>query len=170
MRIVGLQKVTDIGRWSGLISVISTMGMLAVGYSSDRFMERRWHVALCGISAAACFLLLPLASHSIGLTIALLMVASIGIFSILSLFWTIPSAYLEGRAMAGGIALISSIGYLGAVVSPTLVGWIKVTTGSLYIGLSTIAVMLIISMLLLVVFVPVPVRLKISPPETASLK
>lgn len=170
LRIVGLQKVTDIGRWSGLISVISTVGMLAVGYSSDRFMERRWHVALCGISAAACFLVLPLAAHSIGVTIALLMVASIGIFSILSLFWTIPSAYLEGRAMAGGIALISSIGYLGAVVSPTLVGWIKVTTGSLYIGLSTIAVMLIISMLLLVVFVPVPVRLKISPPETASLK
>ncbi|MGA2026184.1 MAG: MFS transporter, partial [Syntrophobacteraceae bacterium] len=86
--------------------------------------------------------------------------------SILSLFWTIPSAYLEGRAMAGGIALISSIGYLGAVVSPTLVGWIKVTTGSLYIGLSTIAVTLIVSMLLLVVFVPPPIRLKISPPET----
>ena len=60
--------------------------------------------------------------------------------------------------MAGGIALISSIGYLGAVVSPTLVGWIKVTTGSLYIGLSTIALMLILAMLLLLIFVPAPER------------
>jgi len=158
LRIVGLQKVTDIGWWSGCISAISTVGMLVVGWSSDRMMERRWHVALCGMSAAACFLLLPLAAHNAGLTIALLAVASIGIFSILSLFWTIPSAYLEGSAMAGGIALISSIGYLGAVVSPTLVGWIKVKTGSLYIGLSTIALALIFAMLILLVLVPAPGR------------
>ncbi|MFZ0927820.1 MAG: MFS transporter [Syntrophobacteraceae bacterium] len=163
LRIVGLQKVTDIGWWSGLISVISTIGMLLAGYSSDRFMERRWHVALCGLTAAACFLVLPLAAHSVGFTIALLMVASIGIFSVLSLFWTIPSTYLGGGAMAGGIALISSIGYCGAVVSPTLVGWIKVSTGSLYIGLSTIALMLILAMLLLLVFVPATSKVSISP-------
>ncbi len=158
LRSVGLKTVTAIGWWSGLISLISTLGMVVVGYSSDRLMERRWHVALCGITAAACFLLLPLVSHNPGLTIVLLMVASIGIFSVLSLFWTIPSAYLGGSAMAGGIALISSIGYLGAVVSPTLVGWIKVKTGSLYIGLSTIALMLILAMLLLLIFVPATKR------------
>lgn len=158
LRSVGLKTVTAIGWWSGLISLISTMGMVVVGYSSDRLMERRWHVALCGITAAISFLLLPLVSQNPGLTIALLMVSSIGIFSVLSLFWTIPSAYLGGSAMAGGIALISSIGYLGAVVSPTLVGWIKVTTGSLYIGLSTIALMLILAMLLLLIFVPAPER------------
>ncbi len=158
LRSVGLKTVTAIGWWSGLISVISTLGMVAVGYSSDRLMERRWHVALCGITAAVCFLLLPLASQNPGLTIVLLVVASIGIFSVLSLFWTIPSAYLGSSAMAGGIALISSIGYLGAVVSPTLVGWIKVKTGSLYIGLSTIALMLIFGMLLLLIFVPATQR------------
>src|SRR5208337_5001499 len=158
LRSVGLKTVTAIGWWSGLISLISTIGMVVVGYSSDRLMERRWHVALCGMTAAVCFLLLPLVSQNPGLTIALLMVASIGIFSVLSLFWTIPSAYLGGKAMAGGIALISSIGYLGAVVSPTLVGWVKVKTGSLYIGLSTIALMLILAMLLLLIFVPATER------------
>lgn len=158
LRSVGLKTVTAIGWWSGLISLISTIGMVVVGSSSDRMMERRWHVALCGITAAVCFLLLPLVSQNPGLTIALLMVASVGIFSVLSLFWTIPSAYLGGSAMAGGIALISSIGYLGAVVSPTLVGWIKVKTGSLYIALSTIALMLILAMLLLLIFVPATKR------------
>ena len=158
LRIVGLKKVTDIGWWNGCVSIIATLGMLLVGYSSDRRLERRWHVALCGMTAAVCFLLLPFAAHNIILTIVLLMVASVGIFSVLSLFWTIPSAYLKGTAMAGGIALISSIGYMGAVVSPTLVGWIKVKTGSLYIGLSTIALMLIFAMLLLLVFVPATKR------------
>ncbi len=160
LRSVGLKTVTAIGWWSGFISITSALGMVIVGYSSDRLMERRWHVALCGIAAAVCFLLLPLVSHNPGGTIILLMVASIGIFSVLSLFWTIPSAYLGGSAMAGGIALISSIGYLGAVVSPTLVGWIKVKTGSLYIGLSTIALLLIFAMLLLLIFVPATERKK----------
>lgn len=158
LRIVGLKTVTSIGWWSGCVSVVSIIGMLVVGHSSDRMVERRWHAALCGITVALCLLLLPLASQSSGLTIALLMVASVGVYSFLGIFWAIPSAYLSSGAMAGGIALISSLGYCGAIVSPTFVGWIKVKTGSLYIGLSTIGVILLLGMLLLLIFVPAPER------------
>jgi sugar phosphate permease len=158
LRIVGLKTVTSIGWWSGYISAVSIAGMLVVGYSSDRMVERRWHAALCGITVAVCLLLLPLASQSSGLTIALLMVASVGVYSFYGIFWTIPSAYLGSSAMAGGIALISSLGYCGAIVSPTFVGWIKVQTGSLYIGLSTIGVIVLLGMLLLLIFLPGPER------------
>jgi len=150
MRAVGVQKVITIGWYSGITHLIGTAGMVAVGYSSDRHMERRWHVALCGLSAAVCFMLLPLGSHSIGVTVLLLSIAAIGIYGVLGLFWTIPSAYLEqGSAAAGGIALITSIGSLGGAVSPPLVGWIAVRTGSLYLGLSVIASFMIIGMVLL---------------------
>ena len=43
--------------------------MVAIGYSSDRLMERRWHVALCGFVASGCFLLLPLAAGSVAVTV-----------------------------------------------------------------------------------------------------
>lgn len=154
LRTVGVATVTEIGWLSGVVSLVSTIGMVLVGYSSDRTMERRWHVAICGFLAAACFLLLPLAAHRVVPTVALLMLASVGIFTVLSLFWTIPSAYLESSAAAGGIALISSIGSFGGAVSPFFVGWIKVETGSLYIALSCIALLLSAGMILLLICVP----------------
>jgi D-galactonate transporter len=154
LKTVGVATVTAIGWLSGMISLISTAGMVLVGYSSDRAMERRWHVALSGLLAAGCFFLLPAAAHSVALTVALLTLASVGIFSVLSLFWTIPSAYLEGSAAAGGIALISSIGSFGGAVSPFFVGWIKVETGSMYVALSAIALLLAIGMILLLACVP----------------
>ena len=155
MKQVGVKTVGTIGWLSGGISVIATIGMIMIGHSSDRHMERRWHVAMCGLIAASCFLLLPLAANNISFTVLLLAIATTGIFAILGLFWTIPSAYLEqGRAAAGGIALISAIGSFGGAVSPSLIGWIKVHTGSLYFGLSTIAALLIVGMGMLLLWVP----------------
>jgi nitrate/nitrite transporter NarK len=130
------------------------IGMLVVSYSSDRRRERHWHVALCGFVAAACYILLHLAADSIGLTVACLTIASIAIYSILSLFWTIPSAYLQGSAAAGGIALISSIGALGGAVSPAFVGWMKVQTGSLYGGFVAVGVLHAAGMLIFLVGAP----------------
>ncbi len=127
---VGVVTATDIGYLSGIISIVSAVGMVASGYSSDRLMGRRWHVALCGFVASGCFLLLPLAAGSVAVTVALLAVASIAILSILSLFWTIPSGYLEGSAAAGGIAQISAIHTaLSAVALLGAVGMIALILG-----------------------------------------
>ncbi|MDB5774441.1 MAG: major Facilitator Superfamily protein [Herbaspirillum sp.] len=154
LKAVAGQTVSSIGWISGAISLVSTIGMVIVGYSSDKYLERRWHVALCGFTAAACFLLLPLAVGSLVLTVILLTIASIGIFSVLSLFWTIPSAYLNRSAAAGGLALISSIGSFGGAVSPAMIGAIKVRMGSLYIGLDVIAILLAVGMLTLLICIP----------------
>jgi sugar phosphate permease len=154
LRRVGVATATDIGWLSGAISVVSALGMVAIGYSSDRWMERRWHVALCGLTAAACFLALQLAQNNVVLMVALLAIASIGIFAILSLFWTIPNATLEGNAAAGGIALISAIGSFGGAVCPAFIGWMSVATGNIYQPLDAVGVLLAIGMLTLVIGVP----------------
>jgi D-galactonate transporter len=154
LKAVAGQTVSSIGWISGGISLVSTIGMVVVGYSSDRYLERRWHVALCGFAAAICFLLLPLVVGSLILTIVVLTIASVGIFSVLSLFWTIPSAYLSQSAAAGGLALISSIGAFGGAVSPAMIGAVRVQTGSLYIGLALVALLLVIGMLALLVCIP----------------
>jgi D-galactonate transporter len=154
LREVGVQRITDIGLLSGAISVCTAIGIVAIGRSSDRRMERRWHVASCGFAAAICFLLLPLASHNVPFTVLLLAVASIAIYAALSIFWTIPTAYLEGTAAAGGIATITAIGAIGGAISPSLVGTLKTHTGNLYIGMSMIAVLLAIGMIALLCCVP----------------
>jgi sugar phosphate permease len=149
LRQVGVSHIRDIGWLSGGISVCTAIGIVLIGRHSDRRMERRWHVAGCGFVVAASFLLLPLAAHSIALTVALLIAASVGIYAALSLFWTIPTAYLHEDAAAGGIATITAIGAIGGAVSPWLVGTLKMSTGSLYIGLAAIAVLLTLGMLTL---------------------
>ncbi|MGF6309420.1 MFS family permease [Bradyrhizobium sp. i1.8.4] len=151
---VGVATTTEIGWLSGAISVASAIGMVAIGYSSDRTRERRWHVVCCGLVAAACFIALQAAQGSVLLTVTLLAIASIGIFAILSLFWTIPNAMLEGSAAAGGIALISAIGSFGGAVCPALIGWMNVATGSIYAPLALVGAVLGIGMLALIVCVP----------------
>jgi sugar phosphate permease len=157
---MGVKTITSVGWLVCLISLIGTIGMILVGRSSDRMMERRWHVALCGIMASICFLLLPIASESIALTVGLLCVAAIGIYGLQGIFWTIPQIYLQGTAAAGGIALISSLGAMSGFFSPTVVGWIKQTTGSLYIGFGVVAVVAIIGMVVLLVTFPPPAARK----------
>ncbi|MGY3697051.1 sugar phosphate permease [Bradyrhizobium sp. USDA 3240] len=153
---VGVATTTEIGWLSGAISVASAIGMVAIGYSSDRTRERRWHVVACGLVAAACFIALQAAQGSILLTVTLLAIASIGIFAILSLFWTIPNAMLEGSAAAGGIALISAIGSFGGAVCPALIGWMNVATGSIYAPLALVGALLAVGMLTLILCVPRP--------------
>ena len=68
-----------------------------------------------------------------------LSIAGFGIFSGLPLFWTLPTAFLSGRASAGAIALINSIGNLAGFAGPFAVGWIKDATGSYTVGLLTLS-------------------------------
>ena len=154
LKAVGEQTVGVVGLASGAIALFATLGMILVARSSDRYMERRWHICTCGLVAAGALLLLPLASRSLGATIVLLGVSSTGLYSVLGLFWTIPSAILRGNAAAAGIALINSFGALAGSLGPALIGWIKVQTGSLYVGMGAVAVFLIISMVALVRLAP----------------
>lgn len=154
LKSVGAGSATQVGLLSGAISAVAAVGMVLIGRSSDRMGERRWHVALCGLTGAAAFLCLPLTATSLSFTVALMMIATTGIFTVLGLFWTLPSAVLSGRAAAGGIALISSIGNFAGFLAPIIIGSIKDKTGSLYIGLSFVAILLVGAMTLLLVVVP----------------
>ena len=64
------------------------------------------------------------------LKIASLALAVAGIPSFQATFWAIPSSFLTGRAAAGGLALIVSIGNLGGFVGPFVIGLIKHATQS----------------------------------------
>ena len=51
-----------------------------------------------------------------------------------ALFSLLP-AYLQGTAAAAGMALVSSIGNLGGLVGPYMMGWLKDAAGSYTAGL-----------------------------------
>ena len=112
----------------GLIAVLSAVGMLLVGASSDRSRERFFHAAACATvvsigCAGAAMLTNPVAR------MASLAVAQIAVISFLAPFWVLPTLLLSGTSAAVGIALVNAIGNIGGFVGPNVVGFLKTTTG-----------------------------------------
>jgi len=91
------------------------------------------------------------------MTVVLLACACLAAYGGFVVFWTIPPTFLSGETKAPGIALITSLGGIGAFVSPTLVGWAKTEFGTVYTGLMVLGVVAVIGAMLIVVTVKRPV-------------
>lgn len=116
---------------SGLITalpyLVGGLGMIFWGMHSDRMQERVWHCVIpfmaiiFGLGCAA------LTDHLVA-KVAVLCVAAWGFFSILPVFWTLPTSFLSGAGAAAGIAAVNSIGNLGGYFGPQIFGLLKTTT------------------------------------------
>ncbi|VVD64742.1 major facilitator transporter [Pandoraea horticolens] len=150
----GVTSVATIGWLSGLISVCTMIGNLAIAYSSDRRMERRWHIAACMLATAVSLFLLRFAAGNVPATVVLVAIAQLCIFTVPIVYWTIPAAQLFGRSAAAGIAIISSLGSIGGAFSSWLVGGMMARTGTPYAGLTLVAGLLLVGAVLLLRLVP----------------
>jgi ACS family tartrate transporter-like MFS transporter len=122
--------------------LIGMAAMFAWGHSSDKRGERVWHVSLPLLVAATGLIV-----ASLPLTAAISLIALacilIGLLAIDGPFFALPSSFLGGAAVAGGIALINSTGSLGAFVGPVLIGTLKERTGDYATGMIALAIALI---------------------------
>lgn len=123
--------------------VAAAVGMVMVGRHSDAAGERRWHVAGPALLGAFGFLLTVALPSSVALSIATLSIAALGIWGSLGPFWAIPAAFLRGRAAAGGIAIVNSVGNVGGVLGPVVFGWLREASGSFGAGLVLLAGVLV---------------------------
>lgn len=127
----------------GLLTAIpyaaATIVMVWVGHHSDVTQERRWHVGL--VCAAGAVGLASSAVRGIpgALILLTITIATAGLISASSTFWSLPTAYLSGSAASAGIAWINSVGNLGGYVSPYLVGKLRDTTHSMTAALFVLA-------------------------------
>jgi ACS family phthalate transporter-like MFS transporter len=154
IRQAGVSDVLHVGLLSALPYIVGALGMFAVAKSSDVTLERRWHFfASTAIGGLGGFML-PLVSNSTTAAIVCLSMISISYFAAAAIIWSIPPAYLDDDAAAAGIGAISSLGQVGAFCGPIALGWIKTVTGSLSIGLSAIAALVVLGGLAVLLGVP----------------
>ena len=149
-----VDDVRMIGWLSALPYLAATIGLWAIGRHSDRTQERRWHTALSLIASAVGFMLLGQVSHSLSLTLAMLAVAATGLYGAIPVFWTIPTTYLSRTAAPGGIAMISSIGCLGAFSSTAIIGAVKSLTGSLNMAMGAVGLIMVAAAVILLIAFP----------------
>jgi ACS family tartrate transporter-like MFS transporter len=124
------------------LGLIGMAAMFAWGRSSDKRDERVWHVSLPLLVAATGLIV---ASLPLTATVSLIALACIliGLLAIDGPFFALPSSFLGGAAVAGGIALINSTGSLGAFVGPVLIGVLREQTGGYATGMIALAIALI---------------------------
>lgn len=125
--------------------VVGFFGMVWWGLRSDRAGERTMHLAfalaLAAIGVGASAFITDPVWKMLALT-----VGAFGVFASLPIFWTLPTAFLAGAAVAPGVAAINSIGNLSGYFGPFLIGWIKDATGKFEWGLATIAACAVVAL------------------------
>jgi len=131
----GVGNVLDLGLFSALPPLAGIVVMLLVGRHSDRTLERRWHTATPWTLAALAMVALSFTGANVPVVVALLAIMAAAHYSGLTVFYSIPSIYLTDRAAATGIAVVTSMGSFAAAASPSLLGFIQASTGSLALGL-----------------------------------
>jgi sugar phosphate permease len=144
----GVKDVLDVGLLSGIAPLVGVIAMLVVGWSSDRMLERRWHAACAEFVGAGALIALSFTIGQPYLTVALISLMTAAHYCGLSVFWSVPSVYLSDRAM------VTAMGSTAAALTPALLGWIRVETGSLSLGLQISAGIITLAGIVLLVGVP----------------
>ena len=138
--------------WIGAIPFLAGLiGMLLLGWSSDRTGERRWHFAAPQLTAAVALGAWFIFPHSNALLLIALTLVIFGTIAYLPSFWALPSSFLSSSAAAAAVGFINCTASIGGFFGPKLVGEISQRTGSFDGGfLFMIACWTIASVLVLV--------------------
>ena len=109
----------------------ASVAMLSNAWHSKRTGERRWHCAAPLLIAGACLALAPMAAQaSTGLALLLLCGATSGVFCTYGPFFSWPAVWAGvGEEAACSVTIINSMGNVGGMVGPALVGLLSDAEG-----------------------------------------
>ncbi|MGM3175333.1 MFS transporter [Dickeya lacustris] len=146
----GVVDIGLIGWLTAIPSVAALVGMLALGTSSDRLRERRWHIIIPFWLGAAAIVVSTFFSHNLVMTVLLFSLAQAAVIGTVPVFFSLPATFLTGTAAATGFALACSLANIAGLVSNTIMGFAMQLTGSGNGALWFFAVCLLLSSLLVI--------------------
>jgi len=123
-------------------ALIGIAGLLINGWHSDKSAERRWHAAIL-LGSGLMFALVALTRHEVPLAILFLLLGSGFLYAYYPAFWAIPTMMLGETAAAATFALMNSVGQLGGLAGPYVIGFLNVRTQSLAASFGLIALVYI---------------------------
>jgi ACS family 4-hydroxyphenylacetate permease-like MFS transporter len=136
-----------IGLLAAIPQLFAIVMMIAVGHSSDRKHERKWH--LFGPMAAATIGWLLIAYvHNAAVQMLGVCLAAGGSYTAMAIFWTTPDHVLSRRSRAVGIAVINAFGNISSALNPFVVGKLHDLTGQFSVGVMYSAVLMLVAAVL----------------------
>jgi MFS transporter, ACS family, tartrate transporter len=152
------QIIKQLGLATGSVGFVTAIpylcgaaAMVVWGRLSDRGRDRTIYPAIALFVGAAALTASSLTPTPV-LTITALCVAVMGVNAFVATFWAVPSGFLTGRAAAGGIAMIVSIGNLGGFAGPYLIGLVRDRSGGFTAPLMAVGGILLFGAVLMLAF------------------
>jgi MFS transporter, ACS family, tartrate transporter len=144
-------SVFHVGLLVAIPNLIAVVGMVLWSRNSDRTGERYWHAALACLIGAIGMAVAARAGFSALLAIAGLSLTAFGVSAAKPPLWSLPTTFFAGTAAAASIGLINSLGTLGGLVGPYMIGSTNGTSGDFTRGLYLVGGTLIVSAVTIVI-------------------
>ncbi len=141
----GIKDTFHIGLYAMIPNFVTLVSMVLLSRNSDRIGERRFHFAAATSVGGVGLIICTVMPQNLPLSLLGLAIAQAGLFSALPIFWAQSSSVLPRLALPASLAIINSFGNLGGFVAPSLIGFVKVSTGSLAVGLQVSAALAILA-------------------------
>ncbi|MDN7803927.1 MFS transporter [Burkholderia gladioli] len=158
IRTAGTQNPTLIGLLTSVPYIAGAIAMVTVGRLSDASGERRKYVVVLLLMASVGFFAAGYFDRQTALLLVALAVIGAGVVASIPAFWALPPKLVTGAGAAGGIAVINTLGQLGGIVSPVMVGRVRDLTGSTTPALYVIALLSLVCALLVAYALPASLR------------
>jgi MFS transporter, ACS family, tartrate transporter len=138
-------RVSDLatGLITGASACLAAATMLTIGVTIDRTGERCLHASAAALLVAFGYAGAALIPSPVG-RVACLALVNVGAVSFSLAFWSVSTSLLRGTAAAGGIALVNSLGNIGGLVGPAMIGRIKDATGDTRGGFLVLAALAVV--------------------------
>jgi len=143
-------SLIEIGLIVAVPFAVGTVVMVLWSKHADKTGDLVWHVAipmiLGGISIpVALYMTSPFtAMAAVTVTVSAVLAA-------LPVFWSMPSVFLSGAALAAGLGAINTIGQLSGFFGPYITGWLSDMTGSNRAGLWVVGIVMVLASILTIV-------------------
>jgi MFS family permease len=160
IRSAGTQSPTIIGLLTAVPYICGALCMVIVGRLSDATGERRKFVAGLLLMATVGFFAAGIFDRQTVFLVIALAVMGGGVVASIPAFWALPPKLVTGAGAAGGLAVINTLGQLGGIVSPVMVGRIRDVTGSTTPALYVIGCMSLVCAGILMFGLPEALRRK----------
>jgi ACS family tartrate transporter-like MFS transporter len=137
-RLSGLSDL-NVGLLGAIPYVASFFAMQLNGWHSDRSRERRWHVAVPVLVAAAALVGLIAAPGSPGRALLLFTLVGAG-GAYLPVLWALPGELLSRSGAAAAVGIVNATGSIAGFAAPYALGYLHTRTGSFTSGLAAMLV------------------------------
>lgn len=137
-----------------LISIPYAVASLAMYYwakHSDEKREKTWHLIVASAIGAIGFVLTGMFISSPLMAVIGLSLACAGIYAGLPILWTLPLSFLTGPAVAGALALITTVANSSGIVVPPLIGWSRQATGGFSAAMYGLAAIMLVAIFLILI-------------------